>query len=67
MRSSRLLFYPALWLAYRDWRASRNMTGIRDVEVVFAADEQAGLLERNSIDTLGTLLSEDDESEKRKW
>jgi hypothetical protein len=55
-------------MAYRDWKTERDANrSRRDVEVVFAAEEQMGLLDRNSIDTLGTLLSEDDETEKRKW
>jgi len=66
MLECRLLFYPALWMAYRDWRSSRNAQIIRDVEVVFVAEEQLGLLDRNSIDTL-SFHSDDDEMEKRKW
>jgi hypothetical protein len=61
------MFYPALYLAWRDWRSERAATRVRDVEVMFAAEEERGLLGRDSSDTLGTLLSEDQEMEKRMW
>jgi hypothetical protein len=54
-------------MAWRDWRSERAANSVRDVEVMFAAEEERGLLGRDSSDTLGTLLSDDQEMEKRMW
>jgi hypothetical protein len=53
-------------MAWRDWRSERAATRVRDVEVMFSAEERS-LLGRDSSDTLGTLLSDDQEMEKRMW
>ncbi|KAF2689275.1 hypothetical protein K458DRAFT_413570 [Lentithecium fluviatile CBS 122367] len=64
-----LVFYPSVWLAYRDWRAEREAKRCEDVEFGVAGGEEdrIRLLDRSSIDDILGDLIEDDDSKIRKF
>ncbi|KAF1950435.1 hypothetical protein CC80DRAFT_509772 [Byssothecium circinans] len=45
-----LAFYPALWLAYQEWKIEKNITERGDIELQDEDEHQIRLMDRTSID-----------------
>jgi hypothetical protein len=60
----RLLFYPALWLAYQDWRTERNGERDGNVELEAGVEEETRLLGRESVDGLRDVVEYDESKER---